>query len=184
VAQQPLGKPRTASCADCGAGTAMAYSTNGGKTHRWLCGSCVYLIEHPEAPPSPLEPGKRGVVRKQKESLFDALPAEDRIGITKLTERQEFALRAVLDHPDGLSGEDVGRLVHEHFQKHRPGFTTCDFCQSAGLELLRALKDRGLVAQRRGGIYQAIAGSRGAASDRHAADDSYDPQTAPWPEGF
>lgn len=156
MTQQPLGQPRKPSCAECGDGQPMAYSTNGGQTHRWLCGSCVYKIEHPEAPASPLKPASRGVVRKQKETLFDALGAADRAAVTKLTERQEYALRCVLDHPEGLNAEDLGRLVHERFGKHRAGFTSCSFCHSTGLELLRALKVRGLVSLRKGGVYQAV----------------------------
>lgn len=53
-------------CSECSKHPAMAYNKNGAVV--WLCGDCVYKIEYGEAKPSIKD--KRGLARKQKETLF------------------------------------------------------------------------------------------------------------------
>lgn len=66
---QPVKKPRKPTCKQCGGFPAMAYRSELDMLI-WLCGSCVYQIEHPGTEIAPLKPGKIGVVRKQRETLF------------------------------------------------------------------------------------------------------------------
>jgi hypothetical protein len=72
--------------------------------------------------------------------LFDPGPA-----IGALTERQNRAYEAIKETGwGGLHTEEVGQAVHQH-----PGDSMCEWCPSAGMELGRALRAKGLVRQRR-----------------------------------
>jgi len=64
-----------------------------------------------------------------------------------LTDRQQRALDAIrrAGH-EGLSGWDIGDAIGEHPL----------YCRANGVRLARALKARGLVRQRKGGLYVAI----------------------------
>lgn len=75
--------------------------------------------------------------------LFDPGPPDE----TSLTDRQKRALYAIRGAGwDGLTSEDIGALIH--YPKHELR-DTCPFCQSTGHELGAALRQRGLVRQRR-----------------------------------
>lgn len=68
--------------------------------------------------------------------LFD-IPAEP-----QLTDRQTRALTIIQEAgPDGMLPAELGALLHGHAR--------CDWCKSAGLEVLRRLRTFGLVRQRR-----------------------------------
>ena len=74
--------------------------------------------------------------------LFDPGPAD---GV--LTDRQQKALYAIKGAGwDGITSEDLGAVMH--YPKH-PLRETCSFCSSTGYELGVALRQRGLVRQRR-----------------------------------
>lgn len=66
----------------------------------------------------------------------------------KLTERQSFALAFLRGTgTTGLKPGTLGRLIHIRAGRHgddRP----CDWCASTGLELLRALRAKGVARQR------------------------------------
>lgn len=70
-------KPVPPKCADCGASRPMAVlregmtpdNLGGLGSHQWLCGDCVYKLDHPDAPRAVLLPRER-VKRLQKETLF------------------------------------------------------------------------------------------------------------------
>lgn len=73
-------------------------------------------------------------------TLFD-VPA-----IVTLTDRQTRALEIVqAAGVDGLTAFELG--IH---------FTSEQYARGTGLQLARALKKRGLVRQRRGGVYVAV----------------------------
>ena len=65
-------------CAECGASQPSAVlrpgvepDKQGGKySHEWLCGSCLYRRDHPDAAPAKPLPRERRAVRLQKETLF------------------------------------------------------------------------------------------------------------------
>jgi hypothetical protein len=102
-------------------------------------------------------------------TLFPLPPADG-----NLTERQSFALdklRAQL--PDGLTADELGALLCERRGKHDAGIR-CTWCASAGREVLSALRDRGLVRRRRGGLWLSLA--QGAEKP-----PKHDPRTAPIP---
>jgi hypothetical protein len=65
-------------CQDCGAPNPHAvgvwrFTDKGGKAlaHEWVCGSCEYLREHPNARPAIAPPREQRPKRLQKESLLD-----------------------------------------------------------------------------------------------------------------
>lgn len=68
----------------------------------------------------------------------------------KLTDRQAAALTFLQDAgSQGLHGRDLGRLIHGHPEG-------CRFCQSAGMELLGALKKKGHARETKGKVFVAI----------------------------
>lgn len=83
--------------------------------------------------------------------LFDPGPAS--YGLTDRQQRAYDGIKAA--GVDGLTSDEIGALLHQ--PKH--GLTDrCEFCGSAGAEVARALRNRGLIRQRRhstpgGGFY-------------------------------
>lgn len=61
-------------CKDCGIGGPVHPWPNDGGGHVWLCGSCAYKRQHPEATPMP--PKSRAPKIPQKESLLDLLHSD------------------------------------------------------------------------------------------------------------
>lgn len=65
-------------CSECGDSKPMAMlrpgatpdAIGGASSHEWICGTCVYLRDHPDAPRAVKLPRER-VKRLQKETLFD-----------------------------------------------------------------------------------------------------------------
>jgi len=58
-------------CHDCGAATLRVVAVD--KGHQFVCTSCEYLREHPDAPRAVKMPNERRPKRLQTETLFDAL---------------------------------------------------------------------------------------------------------------
>lgn len=114
-------------------------------------------------------------------TLFTPPPADG-----KLTARQAHALDLLEHHPAGLRATDVGVDLHQAFNNPcscGPA-GACKWAMAAGLDVLRALKRRGLVRQRKGGSWQHHASASRPSSEGGRRDAGYDPATAPWPEGF
>jgi len=66
-----------------------------------------------------------------------------------LTPRQQAAHKAIQQAGyDGLHTDEVGAVAHAWAGKH-PADELCPWCGSAGMELGRALRAKGLVQQRR-----------------------------------
>ena len=74
-------KPVPPHCAECGSShcapvrkpgfTDAQIASNGGMgAFEWLCWDCLYLREHPDAPPSVKMPWERKPKRLQRETLF------------------------------------------------------------------------------------------------------------------
>jgi hypothetical protein len=60
---------RLPKCCDCGEGDVFPYHVGHG--HIWLCGSCAYKREHPDAAPAVALPRERPSLPLQGETLFD-----------------------------------------------------------------------------------------------------------------
>ena len=60
----------TARCKDCG-GVEARVVANATREHVWLCASCEFRREHPDATPATLPPRERRAKALQKERLFD-----------------------------------------------------------------------------------------------------------------
>jgi hypothetical protein len=77
--------------------------------------------------------------------VTEALQLFDVPAVPRLTERQARANEAIKQAGyDGLHTDEVGAVVHGHADG-----ATCQWCGSAGAELGRALRAKGLVQQRR-----------------------------------
>lgn len=109
--------------------------------------------------------------------LFALPPADE----ATLTVRQRAALLILRQHETGLTAHDLGREHHEHFGVHLDGRPDCTYCTKNGAALAQALKAKGLVQQRKAGVF--VAGRASGDAPGHE-DPSYDPATSPWPEGF
>jgi hypothetical protein len=78
VAGATVSETKLPKCCGCGqrtysvvtAGTYSVLSTE--TRHEWLCASCEYLREHPDAPRA-IKPPRERTRRLQKETLLDAL---------------------------------------------------------------------------------------------------------------
>lgn len=67
----------------------------------------------------------------------------------KLTGRQAFALGVLRDAgADGLTPVVLGAALHDWSGTH-PSGRVCEWCHSAGSDVLRALRKKGLARQRR-----------------------------------
>jgi hypothetical protein len=70
------GTPTLPKCRDCGARTARVVTIPSRVVsevrHEWLCASCEYLREHPDAPRF-VKPPRERAKRLQKETLLDLL---------------------------------------------------------------------------------------------------------------
>lgn len=112
-------------------------------------------------------------------TLFTPPPADG-----NLTHRQAFALGLLEQQPAGLRATDVGVAVHQEFSNPCSCSATsaCKWSMATGLEVLRALKKRGLVVQRKSGLWQhhRSAADPGSRSDRRSGS-GYDPATASIP---
>jgi hypothetical protein len=77
TAGQPK-KPVPPHCSECGASKPMAVlrpgaepdALGGRSSHVWLCGDCLYRLEHPDALKA-VKPPRARSCRLQKECLFD-----------------------------------------------------------------------------------------------------------------
>jgi hypothetical protein len=65
-----------------------------------------------------------------------------------LTERQEYALQLIEQHPTAAPDWWIGHCVHVQFGKHSE-YRECDWCASTGRELGRALRNKKLVKESR-----------------------------------
>lgn len=65
------GLGRKARCEDCGSAACFPYRVAGRQGYVWLCGSCFFLLEHPDASRATPLPRERRAKRLQKETLFD-----------------------------------------------------------------------------------------------------------------
>jgi hypothetical protein len=90
-------------------------------------------------------------VSEQLGLLGDSVPLEPP---PRLGDRQQLVLAALRAHPDGLDGDEVGALVHEHRGKH-PRDQRCDWCKREGGEVLRSLRRHGLARTPRRGRWVA-----------------------------
>jgi hypothetical protein len=82
----------------------------------------------------------------------------------RLSPRQQRALDVMQTAGrDGLHAAELGARVHAWQERH-PADKPCEWCETAGLEMLKALRRHGLVRERRPrgqrGYWQAV----GAAS--------------------
>ena len=109
-------------------------------------------------------------------TLFVPPPADG-----NLTDRQKIALDILERGPAGVRAFDVGVELHQALNKPcpcGPGHA-CKWAAADALQVLRALKQRGLARLRRGGIWQhhaATGQSAGRADSRPRS--TYDPATA------
>lgn len=103
------------------------------------------------------------------DTLFTPPPADGR-----LTPRQTLVLTLAQHQPAGITATDAGTALHADTCRWCRDGQPCKYAASAGLEVLRALKKKALVKQRRGGIWQAT----------RPIDNGPDPSTDPFPEGF
>jgi len=75
---EQLRKPTPPHCAKCGDPKPMPMLREGAEpdrqggatSHLWICGSCLYLRDHPDAPRAVRLPRERSK-RLQREQLFD-----------------------------------------------------------------------------------------------------------------
>lgn len=81
------------------------------------------------------------------------LLGDDRI--VELTERQEFALRAIEKADGGLAADELGAALHERRGKHDRGLR-CEWCQSEGQGVAGELRRKGLVVRRRSGCWESL----------------------------
>lgn len=116
----------------------------------------------------------------EQTALFDA-PAEP-----PLTGRQRHAYDAIVaaGH-EGLDSGELGAIDHQRAGKHTAG-DRCQWCGSAGLDLGRALRTKGLVRQRRrrnvGGDPRSVWTVAGNVVRPEPASDEWD-GTLPVPYG-
>lgn len=88
---------------------------------------------------------------------LDLTGAEHPLQKPELTERQQFALDTLRGLEAGQAVE-IGQALHARRGKHTPD-QVCSWCSQEGLSVLRALKKRGLVRQRRGGVFEPLEGA-------------------------
>lgn len=75
---EQLRRPTPPHCAKCGDPKPMPKlrdgvepdRVGGATSHEWICGACLYLIDHPDAPRAIKLPRERSK-RLQKEQLFE-----------------------------------------------------------------------------------------------------------------
>jgi hypothetical protein len=73
-----------------------------------------------------------------------------------LPERQAFVMEQLHAHAeDGLAADEVGAMLHARRDKHDAG-VRCQWCSSEGQSVLRALRKKGLVRRKRGGLWLAL----------------------------
>lgn len=81
--------------------------------------------------------------------LFDAGPPDG-----TLTELQRLVLEYLRIHR-GVSSDEIGALIHAHSDKHSSE-QRCQWCTSAGRQVLHALRKKKLVRQQRGVGWRAL----------------------------
>lgn len=77
------------------------------------------------------------------------------VALGNMSDRESLILKHVEQSEGGLTAQQAGRIVHADSGAHAED-VSCAYCVSAGVRVLKQLKVRGLVRQRRGGIYQAV----------------------------
>lgn len=116
-------------------------------------------------------------------TLFPVPPASP-VG---LTDRQATAYAALVRAgDDGMSGDEIGAVLHAAAGHHHID-GRCQWCSTSGLEVLRALRRKGLVRSRRHGLWTALAeGGRDAptTSGDHGRPPSANVGPGDFPEGF
>jgi hypothetical protein len=105
-------------------------------------------------------------------SLFNAGPGDE----ATLTDRQQWALHYLRRHPEGVPAILVGAHIHETLGHHQAG--PCKWCAKDGQRVCEQLRGFELATRNKHGRWRAT-----NASEKPEAD-SYDPDTAPFPEGF
>lgn len=87
--------------------------------------------------------GGTGTTLPSQTTLLDVQP------VPRLTARQAHALTVLQDAgPTGLQPVVLGATLHDWSGTH-PASRSCDFCHSAGIEVLRALRRKGVARLRR-----------------------------------
>lgn len=74
---------------------------------------------------------------------------------TTLTERQEFALRAIEAEDGGLASDELVAVMHERRGKHDRG-VRCSWCSTEGKGVAGELRKKGLAVRRRSGLWQSL----------------------------
>lgn len=106
-----------------------------------------------------------------------------------LPKRQAFVIEQLHAHAeDGLAADEVGAMLHARRDKHDAG-VRCQWCSSEGTSVLKALRKKGLVVRRRGGMWRALERGEDGASAQNGVSGtspSSSAQEGPGelPEGF
>lgn len=87
-------------------------------------------------------------------SQLDLTGAEHPLEKPELTERQQFALDT-LRQLGFAQAVEIGAALHFRRGRHTLD-AYCTYCSSEGTSVLRALKRKGLVRQRRGGVFEPL----------------------------
>lgn len=93
----------------------------------------------------------------------------------KLTPRQRYALERIRENAP-LTSAELGAMLHEYAMKHSHD-QICEWCQSNGVAVGRALAVKGLVKRKREGWVPEGWRRPLPPSVQIGTDD-------PWPEGF